>query len=192
MKSWISIILALIFLSAVVIFNIKKPKDFAIPKLLPTATPKLTPTPTIPPNSCVPTQLQATITFEGAAGSIYGTAKLTNTSKNPCVILLNQQLQLAYLPTIKNVTVNYTGKPTGISYTLEPKGNLYALVRLQNGPQCQSPIHQVQASLNYEVIPGQMVTFMNGLKPDFLINACTAESDLTQVDIASLSATPVQ
>ncbi|CAN5172809.1 hypothetical protein BH09PAT1_BH09PAT1_5320 [soil metagenome] len=192
MKSWISIIFALIFLCAVVIFNIKQPKS-ALPNFIntPTATPTLSPTPTISSSACLPSALQATISFEPAAGNIYGTAKLTNASTQLCTIFINQQLQLALLPTIKNVKINYTNVLTPQTFTLQPKTSLYALVHMPNGPQCQSSLHQVQASLSYEIMPGQPIAFMNNNKSDFLINACQSSSDITTVDIATFSAKPL-
>lgn len=190
MKSWISIILAVIFLSAIVIFNIKQPNPLPVSNLSPTPTATLTPTPTLSPSSCLPNSLQATLSFQGAAGSIYGTARLTNISSRPCTLTHNKQLQLTYLPTIKNITVIHSGIIANQLFNLNPKSSLYAQIRMPNGPQCQSPIHQVQASLNYEVVPGQLVTFTNNGKPDFLINACQGK-EMTEVDIATFSAKPL-
>jgi len=187
-KSWISLILAVIFLIAIVIFNIRQPKKAVeIPNPALVTSPTAIPTPTLSSNDCVLTDMQGTVTFEPGAGNVLGTIKLTNISNHPCMMSLSNTIQLVFLPTIKNISTKFTDPPSNSSYELSPKSSLYALIRMPNGPQCSTPIHQVQASLNYKINSSQTLTFMNQTKEDFMINACSSPSEITTVEISSFS-----
>jgi hypothetical protein len=191
-KSWISLILAVIFLTSVVIFNIRQPKTpIKLPPIAPKPSPTVTPIPTLSSTDCQIKDLQGTITFEGAAGSVYGNVKLTNITNKPCEIQLTNTntLTLTYLPTIKNIEVTNTGSSSAYVYKLYPNSSLYSLIRMQNGPQCQSPLNQVQASLSYP-LGNQNVIFTSLGKPYFMINACSNASEMTKVDISPLSPQP--
>lgn len=192
MKSWISLILAVIFLSAVVIFNIKRPQP-VVPNGQPTPTPKSTPTPTLVPiplsSTCNAASLSATIAFEGAAGSIYGTAKLTNIGTSSCSINLSRQLELVLPSYVKNITTNYQGTSSAMLYTIKPMATLSATIRIPNGPQCSGPVKPIQAALRYPITEDTSVTFHNSGKETFTINSCEKIADITKVDISTFSAT---
>jgi len=191
-KSWISLILAAIFLISIAVFNIRQPKKpIALPTLITHATPTIIPSPTLSSTDCQITDMKGTISFEGAAGSIYGTITLTNTSTVPCTLSLKNNLKLNYLSTVKNISVTYTGTPSAQAYKLFPKNSVYALIHMPNGPQCQSDIHQVQASLSYMMSTSQEISFTSRGKSEFMINSCTNQEDITKIDISELSLKPL-
>lgn len=191
MKSWISLILAVVFLTAIVIFNIRQPKK---PIARPVITPQASPTPTTIPrltnDECRSESLLGTINLESAAGNLYGKVKLTNISQKPCVILLKNKLELSYLPIVKNVAVNYVGTPSAGMSKLFPNASFYATIHMPNGPQCRSDIYQAQIGLSYQINALETIIFTTQGKPSFMMNVCTDPIEVTKVDISPLSIQP--
>ncbi len=191
MKSWISLILAVIFLTSIVVFNIRQPKKPITS--LPSASspsPTATPLPTHISDECRNESLRGTITWEPAAGNLYGNVKLTNISQRPCTLSLSSKLQLSHLPTVKNIAVHYTGTQSAYISKMSPNTSFYATIHMPNGPQCQSGLYQVQAGLSYEITSAESLTFTTSGKPSFMMNICTDPAEITTVDISPLSIQP--
>jgi hypothetical protein len=190
-KSWVSVILAVIFLGSVVVFNIRQPsKPIARSIITPQASPTSTPIPTLGSDECRNESLRGTINLEPAAGNLHGSVKLTNISQKPCVISLNNKLQLSYLPTVKNVTANYVGTPSAGMSRLFPNASFYATLSMPNGPQCKSSLYQAQIGLSYQINTLETIIFTTQGKPSFMMNVCTDPIEATKVDISPLSIQP--
>lgn len=189
MKSWVSVILAVIFLTSIVIFNIRQPKKpITKPPTTPHVSPTVTPIPTIGSDECRSDALKGSISWDAAAGNLYGSVKLTNTSQKSCVMSLSNKLQLSYLSTVKNITVNYTGTPSAYTSKMYPNTSFYATIHIPNGPQCQSSSYQAQVGLSYQINSEEVITFSSSGKPNFMMNICSNPKEITRVDISPLSA----
>lgn len=155
------------------------------------STPMATASPTSEASWCQSDQLTATVEFEGAAGSQYGTFQIQNNAATPCVLKGENSLQLQYDSTINNIKVNFAQPTTIQEYHLEVGQSLYAQVRVPNGPQCNSAPKQVAVSYKYLVSDRPAIVFKDATGADsFMITACTSEADITQVEMSSLSTTP--
>ena len=191
MKSWVSVIIAVIFLTSIVVFNIRQPKKpLAHPIVTPQTSPTSTPIPTLTSDECRIKSLRGTISLEPAAGNMYGNVKLTNISQKPCSISLKNKLQLSYLPTVKNVKTNYVGTPSAGMSKLFPNASFYATLRMPNGPQCKSSVYSAQIGLSYEINALETLFFTTQGKPNFMTNVCTDPLEVTKIDISALSIQP--
>lgn len=151
------------------------------------------------PAPCAPADLSAQASFEGAAGTIYGTLSIKNISDKTCTIAGNAFPKLDYDQTsVKNLNVINLGIPSAKQFAIEPGSAVYAQIRFPNGPQCGSGINIVNATLSYAISPEISVAFDNVLggagknQPVFSITACDAGKDITDVKITNLSDIPVQ
>jgi hypothetical protein len=175
----IGIIIFVIFLGVIyLVFANKSSLNLAVA----TSTPQTaTPSP-IANTDCTNDQLSASASYEPAAGNIYGTLTITNTSNTDCTVTLGDTIKANY--TASNISINYESNPPTLSQNLHPGDKVYSQVHYPNGPQCQSEILPKPVIFSYE---------MNNIKVDFdstSVSAC-AGSENTQIDIWPLSIKPI-
>ena len=181
MTSWI-IFLALIVAAAVIAYDSGKTKCAGGATL-----PVCSQPPVIA--MCDPANLNAAAAFEGAAGNIYGTFSITNTSGSACKVNGDKFVQVNYdTNSVQNIDVSPSGLPSVAAYTLAPNAAIYALIHMPNGPQCSSAVNQVSASYTYEVDSGKALTFKDAQgNSQFSIQACSGATDRTEVRVTNMS-----
>ncbi|HVZ11695.1 MAG TPA: DUF4232 domain-containing protein [Patescibacteria group bacterium] len=134
--------------------------------------------------------LQANITTEGAAGSIYGTLTIKNISKSDCDIQGNQFI-IAQTPA-QNVTTKQQLPAGSAIITLKQNQTVYSQIHYPNGPQCNGPIKQSPVTFSYNISPSMAVMFKNQSgSTQQMMNTCNISSDITQIDVWSISDTQV-
>lgn len=172
------------------------------PALTPTVTPTNTPSPTATSSSsatpttsattlCQASQLDGLVTLSPGAGNVYGTITLTNTSTTSCEVPGNQFAKLLFdKTTVKNLVVIYQGFTSKSPFVLGPNDAIYATIHYPNGPQCQSGVNPINVSMTYTISPGNSINIKSSPNNiPFTIQACTSESELTQVEVSSFSTT---
>ncbi len=139
-------------------------------------------------SSCSVQNLSSTLSFQGAAGNMYGTAQIKNLSSKSCYVSGKNFLTIQFSSPTSNIKLAYKTPESNQTYLLGPQESIYALIHYPNGPQCSSSIKQVSTSFTYQIAQGALLTFhdMSG-KQMFLITGCSAQSDITQVDISAFS-----
>jgi hypothetical protein len=145
------------------------------------------------PSACTPLDLDASLTMQGAAGSIYGTFKIENKSNRTCTVSGANFIKINYdQNTVKNLTITNQGLAGAKTFTLDPNNSVYATIKMQNGPQCQTPIVQVPVTFTYQIEPSTTVIFheQNG-NNKFSVTACQAEDELTAISVTNMSDLPV-
>ena len=141
---------------------------------------------------CSPSDIKATVAFEGAAGTIYGNFTITDISASDCQIISDQFINLVYNTQVKNIAIAHNGIPQRNIYILHPNISLYALVRIPNGPQCSSQIKPVSTSYTYQIADNTTITFKDATNnQQFTINACSKPSEITTVNLSPWSDTPI-
>ena len=165
----------------------------SVPKPIPSPKPTVTQaiTPTIAPtialsNYCTSEDLTAQVSLSPAAGNIYGTLTLTNTSAQSCIIDGSNFIQ----PTsdAQNITISSQGTPGDAAITLAPKQAVYSEVHFPNGPQCNGPTQTDHIVFAYKISPQQSVTFVDqngGAQQP--ITVCAAADQKTEVQVWSIS-----
>jgi hypothetical protein len=138
---------------------------------------------TIITSYCTSDQLKADARYEPAAGNIYGTLTITNTSNRDCNIVLGNSIHAEYDAT--NITTGFEDMtPNNHIYLLKAGSKVYSQVHYPNGPQCQSQISPKPIVFSYEA---------NNIKVDFdstSVSACSGNEN-TQIDIWPLSINPI-
>jgi len=142
---------------------------------------------------CTPSALDATLSLSGAAGNIYGTAAIKNTSNTPCQIIGNNFMDVSYDSSIKNLTVTHTGTPTNQTFTIQPGKSIYSQVHYPNGPQCQGPTVQDQVTFSYKISPSGSVTFKNTENGNTaqIVQGCSSATDMTEITVWNMSSQPI-
>lgn len=185
MKRIVLIIIALVLIGSFYIFKNQKQQNV-------TST---SPTPTIGTNSnalnfCKPTDLEATLTAEGAAGNIYGTLGIKNVSEKNCEVIGNNYI----LPIFeaKNLIVKNQGEKGPATFTLFPDQTIYSQIHYPNGPQCSEATIEANILYSYKISPEDSIDFKDINNDSKLsIGVCKSASQLTQIDVWSLSEKPV-
>lgn len=188
--TWLAIPIVLV-LVAIGIFVYRGENAKHSPALTPTLTP--TPTPAVKNETayCSPVDLEAIIETQGAAGSIYGTLKITNVSKKPCKILGGQYVGANYDKSVKNLSLSYLGDLLQQNFILDPNKSLYSQVRYPNGPQCSGPTKQTPVKFTYKVSPDDQVVFSNAGNLSQIVQTCSSEDQDTEITIWNISKTPI-
>jgi hypothetical protein len=140
-------------------------------------------------NYCTYENIKGTVNFEGAAGNVYGTLIMTNTSDSTCLVKGDGFATINFsTEEAKNIKV-INGKPSGEKeYSLDPGETLKAQIHYANGPQCSSLPRQVNISIEYTLSPLSSVTFSNrDGRNDFSIPACENPKEITYVDVTAFS-----
>lgn len=138
-------------------------------------------------NFCLPKNLQSQVSFDAAAGNIYGTFTIKNISNSQCTILGNNKIQATTAP--KNISFNYEGTTTNM-FTLQPNQTVYGQVHFPNGPQCSGDIINSPISFSYAISDTSTITFTSSGPGNPMITTCTATDEPTEIDLWSLSNTP--
>ncbi len=138
--------------------------------------------------TCQSTDLAAKAEFEGAAGSVYGTFTITNTSDKDCTLVGQNSIQLNYDSNINNIKVNFA-KPTATErYQLSPGASVTTQLQIPNGPQCSSEVQPVTVSYRYFMENNQQLTFTDAQgQKSFMINGCASSNDITNIEAGSFS-----
>lgn len=141
---------------------------------------------------CAPNQLQANLSLEPAAGNIYGTFTIKNTSNTTCQVSGNSFITANYASTIKNIAVTHVGEPTQSTYTLEPNQTLYSQLHYPNGPQCSSAAQSTPVTFRYAVSPNKSITFTNSNGNTAQnVATCKASDEETTIQIWNISDKPI-
>lgn len=143
-----------------------------------------------PPDAeiCQSTDLAAKAEFEGAAGTVYGTFTITNTSTEDCTLVGENSVQLNYDSNINNIKVNFA-KPTATErYQLSPGASVTTQLQIPNGPQCSSDVQPVTVSYRYFMENNQQLTFVDAQgQKSFMINSCVSSNDITNIEAGSFA-----
>lgn len=134
---------------------------------------------------CTTSDLSATGSEEGAAGNIYGTLTLKNTSTHRCQIVGNNFVIPTY--TAGNISVSQQGDPGKNMIVLSPGQEINSKFHFPNGPQCQGSAIQSQITFSYKISTKDTVTFVDkNSNSNFPINICQSADQVTEVQVWSL------
>lgn len=151
------------------------------------------PTPASSENSlsfCKPSDLGATLTSEGAAGNIFLTLTIKNISEKNCQIIGNNYITPLF--NAKNITTKNQGQVGPQTLSLSPNQIAYSQVHYPNGPQCSRQVSEITISYSYNISASDSITFKNqNEETKQSIGVCRSASELTEVDVWSLSERPV-
>ncbi|HAU07931.1 MAG: hypothetical protein UW46_C0001G0087 [Candidatus Yanofskybacteria bacterium GW2011_GWF1_44_227] len=139
---------------------------------------------------CLPEQISAEAKFEGAAGNIFGTFIIKNNSENTCQIDGKTFVEANFDKDLyTNINLINDGLAGTSIYVLKPQESVYAAIHIPNGPQCSSKIRSVPTTFSYAISPDNSIIFNinNQAKKEFLITACGAAGEFTDVSITNLS-----
>ena len=154
--------------------------------------PSPTPTATVAPTAtfCLPSNLEAYISSEGAAGSTYDTLNLKNISETSCQIQGDKFVKA--ITTALNVNVTQQGAAGPQLITLNPNMTVYSQVRYPNGAQCGNGIQQSPVSFQLEISPTDSITFKNtDGEAQQSMATCNSASEMTEVQVWGISDKPV-
>lgn len=139
---------------------------------------------------CDPTQLKSLIELEGAAGNIYGILSVQNISTKKCDIVGSNFVNV--VSSARNLTTKHVGKSGQATYSLTPSQTVYSQVHFPNGPQCNGNTEQSTLTVTYNISPTNSVTFQDLTgKSAQTITVCAKDTDITKVDLWSLSTQPI-
>lgn len=136
---------------------------------------------------CRTTDIKGTVSFEGAAGSLYGNFEVKNISAKTCTLDGSKTVTLLYAPNIKNISISLEDTSKIGTIELKPNETIYARAQIQNGPQCSSGINPLGVNYAYP-LDGSAIAFedMSG-NMNFSINICRGESEITKVNISGFT-----
>lgn len=139
---------------------------------------------------CKAADLQNSIEVEGAAGSIYGKLRIKNISADVCKIIANGYISPKI--TAINSAVVHAGIPGAAIIILKPGESAYSQVHYPNGPQCNGPEVQSTITFSYQTSANESVIFKDQSgRVEQNIMVCSSPSQITQVDVWSISTTPI-
>jgi hypothetical protein len=136
---------------------------------------------------CMPSQLQTSMQPEGAAGNVYVTLTIKNTSKTTCQVTGNNLVKVDYPLSVTNFKTVTKRQPTTAVFTLAPNQTIYSLIHYPNGPQCSSQATNVNAGVSYTVSANDTVSFKPTSGTTLEIPSCGSASDITTIDLYPFS-----
>lgn len=162
------------------------------PTSAPTQTSQTTPTTQPSPSSsasayCMPSQLQASMESGAAAGNIYVTLTIKNTSKTSCQVIGNNPVKVDYPLSVTNFKTVVKRQPTTAVFTLAPNQTIYSLIHFPNGPQCSSRATDVDTGVSYAISANDAVSFKPTTGTTLQIPSCGSASDITTIDLYPFS-----
>lgn len=141
---------------------------------------------------CTPSQLEAKLDPEVAAGNYYGAITIKNISQSTCQIIGNNSLEVGYPMSVENFQTVNKDKPSTSIFTLTPNQTIYSLIHFPNGPQCSSEAVQVDAMVSYDISDEDSISFKPTMGDTVLIPSCGEESEMTDIGLYSFSNQEVQ
>lgn len=173
--------------------NATKQDDIAA--VTPTPTQEVQPTATTPTETaatfCDPSDLSATMTPEGAAGNIYVTLTLKNTSQKSCQVVGNKFPEVGYPVSVTNFKTVEKRQATTPAFTLERNQTIYSLIHYPNGPQCSGPTTEVDAMVSYKISEKDTVSFKPTRGTTLSIPSCNNNAEVTTIDLYPFSSEEV-
>jgi len=161
---------------------------FIFPKKNPVSAPSYVTT--ISQNFCLPKNIETNVSFEGGAGNIYGSVTIKNVSSKTCDIQGDKFISAKF--SAPNISISQQGKKGSALLHLQPGQTVYSQIHFPNGPQCNGSTHQTAVNFNYEISPESVATFVqNGNLPTTNVTTCDGKNQLTQIDVWSISLTPL-
>lgn len=140
---------------------------------------------------CTSSQLQATADPEAAAGNVYVTLTIQNTSQTACEVVGNNSLSVGYPNSVSNFQIAHKGQSTTPVFTLEPNQTIYSLVHFANGPQCSSEATDVDSMVSYDISQSESVSFTPTQGSTIAIPSCGNASEITTIDLYPFSTSQV-
>lgn len=129
---------------------------------------------------CKPADLAATITYEGAAGSTYGSLILKNISPQPCNIQGNHYIKPVY--SASNIEVREQELVDLSTIVLQPNQSVYSQIRYTNGAQCSGPTKPVVVTFQYTISPSIIVSFKDqASEVQHTIPTCQDSEEITEL-----------
>lgn len=163
--------------------------ELSVQGSLPTPSPTRT-NPHEDSSFCQPSDLKALIELEGTAENIYATLSIQNTSTKKCDIVGSNFVNV--VSSARNLTTKHVGKSGHATYSLTPSQTAYSQIHFPNGPQCNGSTEQSTLTVTYNISPTNSVTFQDLTgKSAQTITVCAKNTDITQVDLWSLSPQPI-
>lgn len=186
------IILLIIVIGAGYLLLHNQKSSPATPTPTPTVTSQATPTTQPSPSSsasafCKPSQLQAYMQPEGAAGNVYVTLTIRNISSTSCQVIGNNLPKVDYPLSVTNFKTDTKKQSTTAVFTLAPNKTIYSLIHYPNGPQCSSQATNVDAGVSYAVSANDAVSFKPTTGTTLQIPSCSSASDITTIDLYGFS-----
>jgi hypothetical protein len=196
MKSILTLIIVLLLIAGAgyYVFQNNRSTQNVIPSPAPTQTVQSTPTQAGSATTgdfCTPSQLDANLEPEVAAGNLYAQITLKNNSQTTCRIVGNNTLKVGYPVSVTNFQTVIKSRPTTPVFTLTPNQTIYALIHYPNGPQCSSEATTVNAMVSYTISPTDSVSFKPTSGTTLDIPSCGNASEITTIDLYSFSNTEV-
>ena len=180
------VILAILFIGD--LYFLKFSNNSHIKPIFPTSS--VTQTPINNLGFCNPSDLEANMSTEGAAGNIFGTLTIKNISKNNCQIIGSNFIQ----PSLNavNLTVKDEAQTGPETFTLTPNQTVFSQIHYPNGPQCSSQVIQTNISYIYKISASETINFKNqNGSTNLTIGICQSPNENTELDVWSLSQKPV-
>lgn len=140
---------------------------------------------------CTPSQLQAAAQPDVAAGNVYVTLTIQNTSQTTCQIIGNNSLSVGYPNSVTNFQIAHMGQASTPVFTLQPNQTIYSLIHFPNGPQCSSEATGVDAMVSYDISQSDSVSFVPTSGPTISIPSCGNPSEITTIDLYPFSTSQV-
>src|SRR6185437_16959976 len=100
---------------------------------------------------CLPSDLQAEVTTDAAAGNIYGSLTIKNISNKVCQINGDHFIQPTY--TASNISVTQQGQSGNSTLLLSSGQTVYSRVHYPNGPQCNGTTVTGTIAFHYKISP---------------------------------------
>lgn len=136
---------------------------------------------------CTQDEIDAVMSTEGAAGNIYGTITIKNISSRVCAIEGDKYIAVQYSP--KNIQVVTKGEKGSVKMELQPNQTVYSQIHYPNGPQCSGSTKDTPVNFSYQLSPTSIITFApSGHIPSVMMPTCMSDSEITKIDVWSISA----
>lgn len=181
-------LLFLIVLAAFALFEYSgnKTSILVTPSITPTTQPTFTPSTA---TSCSAQAIDATARIEPAAGNVFITAVLKNTSKATCFLDGGTYADFSYdKAKYKTTTIVTVGPAPRGMIELLPGQALYAAIRYPNGPQCSGGVQQIPTMLTYTLVDGSVLHFNDGETTEkFSLQGCIGTEDITEIIVNPFS-----
>jgi hypothetical protein len=139
---------------------------------------------------CDGRDIKSTYVADGAAGSIYGTLTMTNTSNGICQIYGDSYVTAAV--EAGNVNLVRINKNSAAPIVLQPGQSIYSQTQYQNGGQCSDGTLNSTLTLSYRISSRDTVYFQDpGGDTHQNITICKSASEPTELKVWALANDPI-